>query len=127
MRILADTHLLLWAAAEPERLSSYAQTVLDDAQNEILFSTASVWETSIKSSQRRPDFPVSPSSWRRNLLDVGYRELLITSEHVLAVASLPAIHRDPFDRLLAAQAQVEGLLLITSDATLARYPGVRLV
>ena len=68
-----------------------------------------------------------PGMFRLGLLRAGYAELLITSEHAIAVANLPPIHRDPFDRLLAAQVQIEGLPLITSDTTLARYPGVRLV
>lgn len=127
MRVLADTHLLVWSAISPERLSAAAQASLEDPQNEVIFSTVSIWETAIKHARGRPDFILEPSTLRLGLLDVGYRELLITSEHAIAVTHLPPLHGDPFDRLLVAQARVEGLVLLTADTTLARYPGVRLV
>lgn len=128
MKLLLDTHLLLWAAGMPERLSAAARAFLNDPQNELLFSAASLWEITIKNSLGRDDFRVSPRLLRRGLLDNGYVELPITSQHAVSVDSLPPIHKDPFDRLLLAQALSEGILLLTSDAQVARYPGpVRLV
>ena len=128
MKLLLDTHLLLWAAGMPERLSAAARAFLNDPQNELLFSAASLWEITIKNSLGRDDFRVSPRLLRRGLLDNGYVELPITSQHAVSVDSLPPIHKDPFDRLLLAQALSEGILLLTTDAQVARYPGpVRLV
>jgi PIN domain nuclease of toxin-antitoxin system len=123
MRLLLDTHLLLWSAVEPERLSSKAQIAIGDEDNELLFSPASLWEVSIKQRLRRPDFQVDVRLLRRNLLMNGYDELSVTGEHAVAVADLPPIHRDPFDRLLVAQSMVEGITLLTADRTMARYPG----
>ena len=127
MRFLVDTHLLLWSAEGSDNLSNAARNLLSDAANEIFFSTVSIWEAAIKFGLGRPDFPVAPDSLRSNLLRAGYQELLISSGHAIAVASLPLLHRDPFDRLLVTQARAEGLVLLTADATLARYPGVRRV
>ena len=123
MRLLLDTHLLLWSAVEPERLSSKAQIAIGDEDNELLFSPASLWEVAIKQRLRRPDFQVDVRLVRRNLLMNGYDELSVTGEHAVAVADLPPIHRDPFDRLLVAQSMVEGITLLTADRTVARYPG----
>jgi PIN domain nuclease of toxin-antitoxin system len=123
MRLLLDTHLLLWSAVEPERLSSKAQIAIGDEDNELLFSPASLWEVAIKQRLRRPDFQVDVRLLRRNLLMNGYDELSVTGEHAVAVADLPPIHRDPFDRLLVAQSMVEGITLLTADRTVARYPG----
>jgi PIN domain nuclease of toxin-antitoxin system len=96
---------------------------MSDPQNELLFSAASLWEIAIKSNLNRPDFSVDARRLRRGLIDNGYRELLISSEHAIAINTLPPIHKDPFDRLLLAQAMIEGILLLTDDATVARYPG----
>lgn len=123
MMLLLDTHLLLWAASQPDRLSAAAQEKLLDENNEPWFSAASLWEVTIKASLGRPDFRVDPYLLRRGLVDNGYTELPITSSHALAVHHLPPIHRDPFDRLLVAQAESEGMLLLTADAAVARYPG----
>ena len=123
MKLLLDTHLLLWAAGQPRRLSKTARTLIEDASNELVFSAASLWEITIKCSLGREDFHVDPRLLRRGLLDNAYQELPITSQHAVAVDALPAIHRDPFDRLLIAQASLEGMLLLTRDATVARYPG----
>lgn len=122
VKLLLDTHLLLWAAGQPERLSTPARQLLDDPRNEPLFSAASLWEVAIKSSLGREDFRVEPRLLRRGLLDNGYAELPITSQHAVNIDSLPPLHKDPFDRLLLAQALSEDLLLVTSDAQLARYP-----
>ena len=123
MKLLLDTHLLLWAASAPERLSATARALIDDPANTPIFSVASLWEIAIKRGLGRPDFEVDPRRLRRGLLDNGYEELAITSAHVMAVDALPPIHRDPFDRLLISQAITEGLLLLTADARLAAYPG----
>lgn len=120
---MLDTHLLLWAAGLPERLSIAARELLNDPLNELLFSAASIWEIAIKNGLGREDFRVEPRLLRRGLLDNGYVELPITSQHAVSIDSLPPAHKDPFDRLLLAQALSEGLLLLTSDAQLARYPG----
>lgn len=94
-----------------------------DPKNELIFSVASLWEIVIKCGLNRPDFSVDARVLRRGLLDNGYRELPILSEHAVAIEALPPIHKDPFDRLLIAQATVEGITLLTDDTTVARYPG----
>jgi PIN domain nuclease of toxin-antitoxin system len=123
VKLLLDTHLLLWVAGQPERLSTLARTLLADPRNELLFSAASLWEIAIKRGLGRADFRVEPQLLRRGLLDNGYRELPIASEHAVAIDSLPPIHKDPFDRILVAQAMIEGITLLTSDPLVARYPG----
>jgi PIN domain nuclease of toxin-antitoxin system len=123
VKLLLDTQLLLWAAGQPERLSARAKRQLNDPKNELMFSAVSLWEIAIKSSLGRDDFRVEPRVLRRGLLDNGYVEIPITSEHAVNVDSLPALHKDPFDRLLVAQALVEGITLLTADAQLARYRG----
>jgi PIN domain nuclease of toxin-antitoxin system len=123
MKVLLDTHLLLWAAGQPNRLSAAALKWVDTPANELLFSAASIWEVAIKRGLGRSDFEADPRSLRRGLLDNGYSELPILSDHVVAIESLPPIHKDPFDRLLVAQALVEGVTLLTADSTVAQYPG----
>jgi PIN domain nuclease of toxin-antitoxin system len=123
VKLLLDTQLVLWAAGQPEKLSAEARALLEAADNELLFSAASIWEITIKSGLRREDFRVEPRVLRRGLLDNGYVELPITSQHAVGVDGLPGLHRDPFDRLLVAQAQSEGIMLITADAQVAQYPG----
>ncbi len=123
MKLLLDTHLLIWAAGQPEQLSSAARSLLADPQNELLFSSASLWEITIKHGLEREDFRVDPHILRRGLLDNGYSELPITSEHAVAIDGLPSIHKDPFDRILIAQSIVEGIALITADPLVAKYPG----
>ena len=123
MKLLLDTHLLLWAAGEPKRLSKQARTLIDNADNELLFSAASLWEVAIKRGLGREDFKVDARLLRRGLLDNGYSELPIISDHVVATESLPLIHKDPFDRVLVAQATVEGVTLLTTDSLVAQYPG----
>jgi PIN domain nuclease of toxin-antitoxin system len=122
MKLLLDTHLLLWAAGQPERLSPAARGLLADPDNELLFSPASLWEIAIKRDLGREDFRVEPRLLRRGLLDNGYTELPITSQHAVHIDILPPLHKDPFDRLLLAQALSEGITLVTSDAQVARYP-----
>ena len=124
MTLLLDTHLLLWAAGDPGRLSSKAQNLLGDPATKLMFSTASIWEVVIKSALGRDDFRVDPQRFRNGLIQNGYSELEIRSEHALAVGSLPLIHKDPFDRILIAQAQVENVTLLTTDDKVAGYPGL---
>ena len=123
MILLLDTHLLLWAAGAPERLSTPARELIENTENELWFSAASLWEITIKHGLGRRDFRVEPSQFRRALLENGYRELPVLGPHTLATGHLPPIHKDPFDRLLVAQAETEGALLLTTDEILARYPG----
>ncbi|HVR44782.1 MAG TPA: type II toxin-antitoxin system VapC family toxin [Thermoanaerobaculia bacterium] len=121
MKLLLDSQILLRAAGEPDRLSSAARRHLENPDNELLFSAASIWEITIKSDLGREDFRVEPRVLRRGLLDNGYIELPVTGEHAVNVDRLPEIHRDPFDRILLAQALTEGIVLLTMDSQLARY------
>ena len=123
MKYLLDTHLLLWAASGSSRLSKITKELLIDEQNECWFSAGSIWEIIIKNGLGRHDFHVEPSVFRRALLDHGYLEVPIKSEHTIMVSNLPPIHKDPFDRILVAQALIEGCILLTNDAVLKQYPG----
>lgn len=123
MKLLLDTQLLLWAAATPQRLSEQARPLLEDPGNELLFSPVSLWEIAIKRGLGRADFQVDARVLRRGLLDNGYVELPLTGEHAVAVEGLPPLHKDPFDRILVAQAMVEGIVLLTADTMVAQYPG----
>jgi len=123
MKYLLDTHLLLWAAGQPDRLSAEAHDLLGDSGNALLFSAASLWEIAIKQTMGREDFKVDARVLRRGLLDNGYEELPITSAHAVGLDALRPIHKDPFDRILVAQAQIEGLTLLTADEQVAKYPG----
>lgn len=123
MNLLLDTHLLLWAAEGQGRLPTGAAELMDDPDNDLVFSAASIWEVAIKQGLGRPDFDVDPMLLRRSLLDNDYRELAVSGAHAASVAALPAIHKDLFDRILVVQARVEGLILVTADRIVARYPG----
>jgi PIN domain nuclease of toxin-antitoxin system len=128
VKLLLDTHLLLWSAGPDNRLSRQARRLIHDSKNELFFSAASLWEIAIKRALGRADFRTEPSVLRRALLDHRYQELPITGDHAVRVAELPTLHKDPFDRLLVAQALVEGVTLLTTDQVVARYAGpVRLV
>ena len=119
--LLVDTHLLLWWASMPEQLPAAARIPLESAEPPPLFSVVSLWEVAIKASLGRGDFKVNPLALRMGLLQDGFQELPIQVDHVLAVQHLPWIHRDPFDRLLVAQAAQERLSLLTADRTLLGY------
>lgn len=123
MRYLLDTELLIWIPVADKRLSKSVLSILGSAENEILFSTASLWEIVIKYGLGKPEFPFEPRGLRNRLLKSGYEELPVLGEHVLAVETLEKFHKDPFDRLLIAQATVEGIVLLTSDRVVARYKG----
>lgn len=123
MRLLLDTHLLLWAAGQPRKLPVAARKLIANPRNSLCFSAASLWEIAIKRALGRDDFHADPGVLRRGLLESGYEELPITGDHAVAVGVLPALQRDPFDRMLVAQAAVEGMMLVTADAQVAKYPG----
>jgi len=123
MHLLLDTHVLLWAAGMPDRLPGQALDLILNPENQLYFSVASIWEITIKRGLGRSDFQVEPEILKRGLMENSYQELAITSAHALAVGHLPAVHKDPFDRMLVAQAGMEGLLLLTADEVLTKYPG----
>lgn len=123
MKLLLDTHLLLWAAGKPSALSRVARALLNSPDNELFFSAASLWEIAIKHGLHRNGFQVDARVLRRGLLDNGYNEISIDSKHAVAIDNLPPIHKDPFDRILIAQATIEGITLLTADPLVARYPG----
>ena len=121
MKILLDTHILLWAAAG--ELPSTAARYIEDSTNTLLFSPASLWEIVIKRGLGRADFVVDPASLFSGLLSAGYQELPITGRHTLLISTLPTLHKDPFDRILLAQAISEGVPLLTSDSLVSQYSG----
>lgn len=121
MRLLVDTNVLIWAAEGSPRLPAAAADMLLDPKHDLWFSVLAVAEVAVKFARGRPDFQVDPLVFRQALLSDGYGELLLTGAHVVRLADLPPIHKDPFDRLLIAQAMAEGVTLVTADATLGRY------
>ncbi|HWG22162.1 MAG TPA: type II toxin-antitoxin system VapC family toxin [Terracidiphilus sp.] len=123
MKFLLDTQLDLWILLDHPKLRAEARNLLIDPANEFVFSVSSIWEIAIKRSLKRPDFLHDPRIIRRQLIEDGHEELPVLGQHAVAVDSLPPIHKDPFDRLLIAQAMVEGILLLTADPVIARYPG----
>lgn len=128
MRLLLDTHLLLWSAASSKRLPDEARELLEDAANEVYYSAASIWEIAIKSSLGRKDFRIDLAALQAALPRMGLIELPVSAAHAVGVTKLPLIHRDPFDWMLVAQSIVEPLTLLTNDGLLARYwDGVRVV
>jgi PIN domain nuclease of toxin-antitoxin system len=123
MRLLVDTQLLLWTFFNQKRLSEQARTALEDSKNKLAFSTASLWEIAIKRGLGKKGFQFDPRVLRRAMLDDGYAELPVLGQHAVEVDTLPPIHKDPFDRILIAQAMVEGITLLTADPVIAQYPG----
>ena len=121
MRLLLDTHVLLWSLIEPGRLRTEARESLAAPENPVYFSAVSIWEIAIKRALDRPDFQVEPELIRRAALDTGFHELAVNGLHAARVRDLPHLHRDPFDRLLVAQAQAEPLVLMTEDPLVAQY------
>jgi len=121
LKLLLDTHIVLWAAGQPEKLSESARILLTTPENVLFFSAASIWEIVIKRGLGREDFKVNPRRLRMMLIAHGYTELPVTSEHALTVETLPLLHKDPFDRLLLAQARTEGMSLLTTDASVSQY------
>lgn len=128
MRLLLDTHLLLWCVTQSDRLSDAARELLEDTDNMLFCSTASLWEIAIKAALRRDDFTVDLRKLRQALDTMGIAELPVLGRHTEAVLQLPDLHKDPFDRMLVAQSMTEPLVLLTNDRALAGYwDGVRLV
>ena len=127
MKLLLDTHILLWAASTPHKLSPKMHALIEDENNELFFSAASLWEIVIKNRLGRSDFVVDPKIFRTALMDHGYQEMAINSEHVLMVHDLPLIHKDPFDRILVAQGSIEGMGLLTVDQMVIDYGGTVIV
>jgi PIN domain nuclease of toxin-antitoxin system len=123
VKLLLDTHLLLWTISGDDRLGAQARDLIDDDKNELHFSVVNIWETAIKHNLSKQSFLFEPRHVRRSLLEHGFREIEIKSEHAIAAGELPRLHRDPFDRLLIAQAAVEDAVVLTSDAAMARYSG----
>lgn len=123
MKLLLDTHLLLWATEDSPKLAPLAKSLISSPENELIFSAVSIWEIAIKNAKKVPRFKAAPNLVREALLESGYSELAISGKHAVATEYLQPIHKDPFDRLLIAQAMVEGITLLTSDAVIARYSG----
>ncbi|MCY4128771.1 MAG: type II toxin-antitoxin system VapC family toxin [Gammaproteobacteria bacterium] len=123
MRFLLDTQLLLWATGAQERLSEAAEKIIPYSTVRLFYSSVSVWEVAIKSTLGRSDFYVKPARFLEELIDRGYAELPVHADHAIAVAELPTIHRDPFDRMLIGQATSESIMLLTADRVIGSYPG----
>jgi PIN domain nuclease of toxin-antitoxin system len=121
VRILADTHVLVWAALDPERLDPLAREALTTPLEPPVFSVVSIWELVIKAGRRR-GFDIDADEFRWQLQRNGFEEFHVRPPHVLELGRLPQLHRDPFDRLLVARARVEDLTLMTADRTVASYP-----
>ena len=121
MRLLLDTHILLWALDQPARLDSGTRALLEDPTNEVLFSAASIWEIAIKVRLGRADFPVRPEAIAQAARDTGFTELPVRADAAARVADMPLHHRDPVDRLLVAQAITEPMRLYTADPLLPPY------
>jgi PIN domain nuclease of toxin-antitoxin system len=124
LNLLLDTHVLLWSALGDSRLPQEAGNLISRPENKLWFSAASLWEIAIKSGLGRPDFRIDAGALRAGLLANDYSELAVEGRHVLLLRHLPDLHRDPFDRILLAQANAEGLALVTSDRALGGYGGV---
>jgi len=128
MRILLDTHVLLWAVGMSHRLTAAARVLLEDPDNEIYYSAASIWEIAIKSALGRQDFQIDPVQLLEVMPTVGFVELPVRARHAVEVVRLAPLHKDPFDRMLIAQSRVEPLILLTNDEQLAAYgEGVKLI
>jgi PIN domain nuclease of toxin-antitoxin system len=123
VKLLLDTHLLLWTLAGSPRLSGAAKTLICDPANELIFSVASVLEVAIKHAKGLPTFQAEPTLFRNSLLLSGFNELDVLGRHAIAISTLPPIHKDPFDRLLIVQSIIEAITLVTVDAVIAKYPG----
>jgi len=121
MKLLLDTHILVWSAFG--ELSPKAKRYVEDDSNTLYFSPMSIYEIVIKYLKHPSFFGVEPVSFHSLLLEVGYKELPLTSHHPLMVKNLPLLHNDPFDRILLAQAQYEGMQFLTADKAIAKYQG----
>jgi PIN domain nuclease of toxin-antitoxin system len=121
--LLLDTHAFLWAAADPDELRPEARTAIEDSANDVLVSAGVAWEISIKVALGKLTVPADPAVWfPARVRSLGFQALDISSAHALAVGGLPEVHRDPFDRIMIAQAQIEGLTFVTRDPDNQKYP-----
>ena len=123
MKLLLDTHLLLRASEDSPSLPALASSLITDSESELFFSVASIWEIAIKHAKGLETFNARPGAVWDGLLENGYAELAVLGKHAVAAGNLPSIHKDPFDRMLIAQAMVEGITLLTADHVIARYAG----
>jgi PIN domain nuclease of toxin-antitoxin system len=123
MKFLFDTHIAIWTLFNDYRLNPSAREIVSNPENEFVFSVCNIWEIAIKRGINASGFQHNPREIRQYLLRNGCEELSIQSRHVVEVDSLPPIHKDPFDRILIAQAMVEGITLLTADSVIAQYPG----
>lgn len=121
MNYLLDTHILIWALVDPDKIPRTMREIIQDAGNRVWFSSASIWEIAIKHSLAKADFPIEPTTIWKAAREIGLEELAVTSEHAVRVDGLPWLHRDPFDRLLVAQAQVAAMKLLSSDLNVNAY------
>ena len=121
MNFLLDTHILIWVAISPHKISSELSSLLSDPSNHLYYSAASFWEISIKESLGKKDFKVSSKKLHDGLIENGYKEIKVSALHAMEVIKLPFIHRDPFDRILVATAIWENMPLLTNDSTLSPY------
>ena len=121
MKVLLDTQILIWSVSRPDKLSAEWAAKLASQENNVFFSAVSIWEVAIKFALGRPDFTLQPASLIAYAQDAEFRELAVTSSAAARVAELPHHHRDPFDRLLIAQAMDESAVLFTADIALAAY------
>lgn len=119
--MILDTNVLLWVIDAPGRLPHRVLAMIGDSGNEVLFSAASIWEIAIKAARRKPDFEIDPLEVLSDAISIGFVELPVTAATAAGVADLPPVHRDPFDRLLVAQAMAEPANLLTADRVLERY------
>ena len=128
MNFLLDTHIALWALLDDPKLSAEARLIIQDQENRIFYSIASMWEIAIKRANKPDHIPLSGIEFLHFCAQSGYEGLPIRERHVIALESLPPIHADPFDRILVSQARAEGLLFLTRDSLLESYgPEVRVV
>ena len=121
MNFLLDTHILIWAAISPHKISSELASLLSDPGNHLYFSSASIWEIPIKESLGKRDFEISSKKLHGGLIENGYKEIKVSALHAMEVIKLPFFHRDPFDRVLVATAIWENMPLLTNDSTLSSY------
>ncbi|HEY1809878.1 MAG TPA: type II toxin-antitoxin system VapC family toxin [Acidobacteriaceae bacterium] len=127
MNYLLDTHVLLWTLADPDKVPGPMRRIIEDTRNRVWFSAASIWEIAIKHSLSKGDFPLEPTTIWKAARETGFEELGVSAEHAVGVDTLPWLHRDPFDRLLVAQARAAGMKLLSLDNDVNAYfsPGKR--
>jgi PIN domain nuclease of toxin-antitoxin system len=121
VRILLDTHIILWAVTDSPKLPESARKMILDERNRIYFSSASIWEVAIKHAMAPEQMPVSSQDLLQYAGQSGYEELPVSAEHAVTVETLPPVHKDPFDRILVAQAVAEPMRLLTHDRLLSKY------